>query len=294
MEPSLSLGLNLLALVFIIVLVVVQARYLRVQQPALKSVGNCDEQLKDMQFKWETSEKSREKLERKVASQDDIIRSQVGTILMLMDKLGIPTEYPAPRVEIPIKPKPVERSKLSVVGVWAEQASLATLDLKRDLETVIDASGDWTYRPLIGKVSGEDLQNELEHGGGADILYIAAHADEEGVYFSDQKYSPTWVGELAAQYGVKLVVLNACKTRNTAQLIYRKGVPAVVFAMRDVLDATAIAFAKGFFTSLALGKSVAKAVEAGQSVATRFNQETTKSMFGKYGDWDINWDPTAS
>lgn len=273
------------------------------QRPAMQAVSGCDEQLKAMEANWKSEqekhretekrltdkhreteqrltgqvERNRELAERMRYSQETIV-ALTRALGVVMDRMGIPVPTIAP-----VLPR---KERLTFIGVWAEQASLPTLDLRSDLEGVLQA-GNWEYRPLTGKVTGKDLEYELNIEGGADILYIAAHADQDGIYFSDQKYPPEWLGEVAARYGVKLVVLNACLTRDTARVIVAKGVPSVVYTMRNVEDRVAIEFAKAFFFSFAIGHSVVQSVESAQRAVTRFGELNPRAVFGFYGDWKM-------
>lgn len=170
----------------------------------------------------------------------------------------------------------------SMVGVWADVASLAKLDLRADLEAVLDSGGFWKYRPLHGRVTGEMLQEELLTNGNADILYIAAHADDDGVYFADAKYPPTWIAETARTYGIKLVFLNACRTRSTAYAIRRFGVQSVVYTLDTLDDKVAIKFAKAFFDALSRGEAVTESCAHASRTA-----RPPKATYESFGEWAV-------
>lgn len=282
---NITVAINLVILVLVAIIASGQIQIVRSQRGKMLGV-DCEERLQVVETELEREREKRRDLELRVRDKADVLRAQTGAMLILMDKMGVPM----PHDGFATAQAAVKREKISLVGVWADVSNLAKLDLRRDLEGVINA-GNFVYRPLVGKVSGNDLEQEFLAGGKADILYIAAHADPEGVYFSDQKYSPAWIGEIAAQYGVSLVVLNACKTRQTAVTVRAKGVQAVVYSLRDIPDTTAIGFAKSFFLALALGKPSNEAVESAQRAVTQFDQETPKTAFGSFGSWGIHSDP---
>ena len=302
METSFTLGnaINLAVLIVAIVVIATVYRLTRTQRSAYRTVANCEEALKIEQEKVQDLQNrltatnaqltdTNAQMAKTLVQLDDArnsIRVLNGSMLIMMDRLGIPAPESLSHI-----PRPIIRhnSSISLVGIWAHVASLATLDLRADLEGVLSKGHQrWNYRPLVGNVKGADLEQELLLGGNADILYCASHADDSGVYFSDQKYRPEWFADVATRYGVKLVFLNACRTTSTARTLKANGIQSVVYALRDVPDKIAIEFAKAFFVALANGNTVRDSVESGRRSVTKFDSETPKSMFGFYGDWSTS------
>lgn len=121
-------------------------------------------------------------------------------------------------------------------------------------------------------VRSEDLLDALLRRRPA-IVHFAGHGGDEGqLYLEDAAGRAAAVapaalaGLVGVAGGVRCAVLNACWSDALADALL--GVTACVVGMTAaVADATAIAFAAGFYRALADGESVAAAVAAGRAQA---------------------------
>jgi len=122
--------------------------------------------------------------------------------------------------------------------------------LRRALENcdVVHFSGHGTESglPTPGPSQEGSLLMETEHGR-EDLITSDAFAD----LFADSK--------------VKLVVLSACKSNNTAEALRKAGVPAVIATQESVPDNVGKLFASRFYAELTNGKTFATALEIAQS-----------------------------
>lgn len=105
-----------------------------------------------------------------------------------------------------------------------------------------------------------------------DVVHFSGHGTKAGELLfpggSDGTSVPIPAPTLARVFKqlrdrIKCVVLNACYSEIQAKAI-AESIPCVVGMSRAVPDATAIAFAAGFYEALAFGKSIAEAFELGQ------------------------------
>lgn len=106
-------------------------------------------------------------------------------------------------------------------------------------------TGPVDYQRIIDLVS--ERTSEDWH---FDILYIIAHASEQGVQLFDSVMTPDQMLRLAKRGRFRLVFLNACKTSQTGQFLVDNGVPAALTYSSDVPDAEALAIATAFFSEL--------------------------------------------
>ena len=118
-------------------------------------------------------------------------------------------------------------------------------------------------------VRGEDLLDALLHHRPA-IVHFAGHGNDQTLLLEGATGQPalldgaTLAALLAATGGVRCLVLNACWSDSLAQALLGV-VPCVVGMAGPVGDAAAVAFAGGFYRTLAGGQSVASAVAGGQA-----------------------------
>lgn len=105
-----------------------------------------------------------------------------------------------------------------------------------------------------------------------DIVHFSGHGSRAGAIFShrdeDGAAVPISASTLARVFKqlrgrIQCVVLNACYSEIQAAAI-AESIPCVVGMSRAVPDATAIAFAAGFYEALSFGKSVEDAFELGK------------------------------
>lgn len=129
-------------------------------------------------------------------------------------------------------------------------------------------------------VRGDDLLDALLRHRPA-IVHFAGHGDDQGqLYLEDATgraaaITPAaLVGLVGATGGVRCAVLNACWSDALADALLA-AVLCVVGMNADVGDATAVAFAAGFYRALADGESVAAAVATGRAKAMAEGGEKT-------------------
>lgn len=118
------------------------------------------------------------------------------------------------------------------------------------------------YRPNVVHFSG--------HGSESNGLVLAGDGD------AMRPVSPMALGHLfrALKDHIRVVVLNACYSRNLADAITQH-IDCVVGMKRAVKDPTAIRFAASFYRALAFGRSVQNAFDQGiTSLYLEGNPET--------------------
>lgn len=128
--------------------------------------------------------------------------------------------------------------------VWAAGATW------RDLQDSL-LQGPWHVLHFIGHGYFDDIEN--------DFALVLADAQNRA-----QLLSSSAAARLVADHpSLRLVVLNACQGAQAgagyvslAQLLAQRGVPAVLAMQYPVGEDAALEFARGFYTALALGRSV--------------------------------------
>ena len=124
------------------------------------------------------------------------------------------------------------------------------------------------------------------------IFHYAGHADEDELWVEtadgeNQSFFSLGLARfLSVQEGLKLVFLNACATRDHADLLIQKGIPAVIGTSRKIEDAMAVTFADVFYNGLAQGASVEESFqESVGNLEARlghgFTDNTSRGLF-----WD--------
>jgi CHAT domain len=134
-------------------------------------------------------------------------------------------------------------------------------------------------RPLAGHgaldqagpaaVGTRDLETSKTALGQAGDGYLVF----EGPGGAPERVTAGQLGVILREMGVRVAVLNACKTASrdgarswssVAAALLKAGVRSVVAMQHAVLDASAIAFAAAFYRSLALGGSLDEAARNGR------------------------------
>lgn len=107
------------------------------------------------------------------------------------------------------------------------------------------------------------------------IVHFAGHGTVDGqLIFGDNHGSPTAIDAerfadaiaAASEYTLDCVVLNSCYTAANAEAL-RGATRAVAGSVTSLDDDRAIAFARGFYTGIAGGQSVARAFDSGRAEA---------------------------
>ena len=191
------------------------------------------------------------------------------------------------RVSAPV-PALAVKPPLRVLGVHAHPSDRPELDAAAEQESVAalgSVSSDLVQVTWLKGDRWSDLSDALSQGGW-HILHFIGHGgyDEElGSGFlelsDDQgaalRVGAARIGAVAAQTGdLRLVVLNACESAtsgagafsSTAAKLMREGIPAVVAMQYEITDPAALAFAAGFYETLARGTAVDQAVTKGREI----------------------------
>lgn len=164
-----------------------------------------------------------------------------------------------------------------ILFLTANPSGTAALQLDEEIRLIGQRIRRGEYRKLFEirsapAIRATDLPFELMDDT-PEVVHFSGHGSSAGellfVNDSDGKPHPVPAKTLARFFKqfrdrVRCVVLNACYSRIQAEAI-AESIPCVVGMSRAVPDATAIAFAAGFYEALAFGKSVADAFELGQT-----------------------------
>lgn len=163
-----------------------------------------------------------------------------------------------------------------ILFLTANPANTVPLKLDEEIRLIGQRIRRGEYRKLfdirsVPALRATDLPYELMDGA-PDIVHFSGHGSEAGELLfqrdGDASAAPIPASTLARVFKqlrdrIQCVVLNACYSEIQAAAI-AESIPCVVGMSRDVPDATAIAFASGFYEALAFGKSIAEAFELGQ------------------------------
>jgi hypothetical protein len=163
-----------------------------------------------------------------------------------------------------------------ILFLSANPRDTSQLQLDEEVRLISQRIRRGEYRKLFDirlapAIRATDLPYELmDHM--PDVVHFSGHGTRSGeLLFSDgsgRGSVPIPAQTLARVFKqlrdrIKCVVLNACFSEIQARAI-AESIPCVVGMSRTVPDATAIAFAAGFYEGLAFGKSIAEAFELGQ------------------------------
>jgi hypothetical protein len=177
--------------------------------------------------------------------------------------------------DIPTQPqRDAEGRPVGVLVVMPRGSGLDLAAEKNRIEERLKPQGDRVrLRVLDGKVSPDDLREELGRGGW-DVVHFAGHAqtNDQGevllrLNHADDAEPAHWMeAEVFATLfnagGVRLVVFNCCRAATPynhrglgglGPFLFRKGVPAVIAMRYDLPDPTALRFADEFYRVLFCG-----------------------------------------
>ncbi len=169
--------------------------------------------------------------------------------------------------------------------------------IKRGFEPLIEAG--LVSVDVVARVTPEELHDRLKLGQ-YHIVHFIGHGvfDEargEGcLVFENERGGEYMLGErqlreIFCKRGLSLVFLNACETarggradfnKGVAQSLVAHGLPALVANQYSVLDASATAFARHFYASLAQGFSIGEATREAR-IAVNY------SLHGELIDWAV-------
>lgn len=167
-------------------------------------------------------------------------------------------------------------SPTKILFLTANPSNTVPLKLDEEIRLIGQRIRRGEYRKLfdirsVPALRATDLPYELMDSA-PDIVHFSGHGSEAGELLfqrdGDTAAVPIPASTLARVFKqlrdrIQCVVLNACYSEIQAAAI-AESIPCVVGMSRDVPDATAIAFASGFYEALAFGKSIAEAFELGQ------------------------------
>jgi CHAT domain len=194
-------------------------------------------------------------------------------------------------VPVPSSPPPLKvRLPLRILALIASPRGLAQLDTEKEKDNLTRA-----LQPMInsGSVAVEWLEHatwpavqDLLLAESWHIIHFIGHGDfdidrDEGVLALENdngrlnRVPAESVVDLLreAQPMPRLVVLNACESSTSSQsdlfsgvaaALVRGGVSAVTAMQFEISDQAAIAFSRGFYTSIGHGRSVDEAVRSGR------------------------------
>lgn len=192
------------------------------------------------------------------------------------------------RIASPTPPLAV-KPPLRVLGVHAQPSDRDRLDVEQERESVAALGSVSSDQVQVTWLEGDrwrDLSQALGQGGW-HILHFIGHGgfdtetDSGFLELSDDdgaalQVGATRIGRAAARSGdLRLVVLNACESASTggagafsstAAKFMQEGIPAVVAMQYEITDPAALAFAAGFYESLARGNQVDHAVTEAREI----------------------------
>jgi hypothetical protein len=178
--------------------------------------------------------------------------------------------------------------RLRLVAATANAPGFPQLDLRREWLVVERAIKDLPpdgatvdYQPVLENPSVADLQAAVLRG--ADLFHFAGHGGlEHGFGYlalpaeeehAAERLSADRLAGMLRQAGVRVAVLGACESGRrdgtsawdgVATALVGAQVAAVVAMQYRIRDSSAIKFARGLYTALAVGLSIDEAVAAGR------------------------------
>lgn len=189
-------------------------------------------------------------------------RFELSSAMDELDRLRI--RFPAV-MAAPTKP-PARR--LRVLAIWPDHDA-NPLSLETE---AIDHSGI-QYTPLIGEVTRRSILRELRRASPQtryNVIHIGSHgaaldvdANSAGglLLSGGDLATPSWWGQIASAYEIRLAVIMACTGDDVADAMRREGVAAVVSASAALADTAALGFSFALYENMAEGLPLAQAVE---------------------------------
>ena len=212
---------------------------------------------------------------------------------------------------VPAESRLPRQDKLRVLVVAAQPVGAASLSvddeiavITRGFQPLIDAQlAEVQVVPSVTPKKLHELVQSSAYGNDPiDILHFIGHGEFrrekkkgyllfEGDNGGIQRVDADVITQIVARRGIRLVFLNACETgtgfsgsddftNGVAPELVAAGVPAVIANQFPVLDPSATAFARHFYWSLALGRSIGDAAREAR-VAVNY------SITGEAIDWAV-------
>ena len=219
---------------------------------------------------------------RLIYIKDDFYSLQKGKILQILASEKTRRQFEnsnATTSQIPTairtaKPRQKRRTKIiKILFLTAnpEDSSRLKLDKEaREIERRIMLTQKKDQFLLVkkGAVRTSDIQLYLNQEK-PDIVHFSGHGSEEGIVLEDENDNSVQVSIEALERvfqtlkdNVRIVVLNACFSLEQAKAI-NKNVDFVIGMSDSISDDAAIAFSYGFYTALALRRSIRNAYDQG-------------------------------
>lgn len=182
--------------------------------------------------------------------------------------------------------------------------------LTRELKEVMRAlepavQKDRIYLKIVPAATQEEIANVFQdewYEKRVEVFHYGGHADEDEIWLESEEgenksfFSLGLARFLGSQQGIKLVFLNACATKEHAQLLMDAGIPAVIATSRKIGDNRARRFAKYFYQGLSAGASIdeafgeAEGLILGEEGPDIFEKNTSRSLFWDDVDADAKFD----
>ncbi|MEL7530484.1 MAG: protein kinase [Bacteroidota bacterium] len=171
------------------------------------------------------------------------------------------------------------------------------------LETAVQK--DRSYLKIVPAATQEEIADVFQdewYEKRIEVFHYGGHADEDELWLEYQDggnksfFSLGLARFLGSQQGIKLVFLNACATKEHAQLLMDAGIPAVIATSRKIGDNRARRFAKYFYQGIAAGSSIdeafgeAEGLILGEEGPDVFTKNNTRSLFWDDVDADAKFD----
>jgi CHAT domain len=192
------------------------------------------------------------------------------------------------------KPSPnvLDRGSVRILFLAANPMTTSPLDLEEELRSLELELRGTKFRDSIKLVARhavrpDDLVRYVRDEN-PNIIHFSGHGSASGIILrndsgGDHPVEGPWLKTFLRGRGVDLVVLNACYSKNQADLI-RSAVKAVVGTTDAVEDEAARRFTAAFYRSLGNGLSVREAFRDGTDAVVL---QGLRDVFHSDGDLDL-------
>ncbi len=143
------------------------------------------------------------------------------------------------------------------------------------------------------------LSEAASEGRPFALLHFVGHGGPQGLIVEDElgrerRLSREALADLLEGQGVRLLLLNACKTRPLAEALVKAGaVEAAVATDESIADRAAITFAKRFYERLAAGDAVERALRKARAHVRREHGEAMAQRYHLVGEGGLRLAPRA-
>lgn len=109
-----------------------------------------------------------------------------------------------------------------------------------------------------GEVTVESLLDAI-NGGSFELLWFAAHGDENGVHLYDSVLEGSHIAMIARRVGAEKIFINTCDSERVAEEIYSRVQIPIICTIAEIGDTSAYITARSFATDLSRGKTFEEA-----------------------------------